>query len=164
MKSTRSLRRRLEARVFDIGLLLLARVARTPAAPLVTPVLRLTARGALKARRARTGALSAEELGAQWQRLMPNPKVVPVTHVEDDTAYAEIRIHCPLRGTGDVHACHRIMGYDRTLLEPMGGRFVVLESQAEPGVTHCRVALRPKNLPSDDLVDAHLRVGRAWRR
>ncbi|MEM7434960.1 MAG: hypothetical protein AAF436_07395 [Myxococcota bacterium] len=90
---------------------------------------------------------------------MPNPKVMPITHVDGETAYGEIQIRCPLRGTGDVRACHRLMAYDRALMRPAGARFVVLESQAEPGVEHCRIAIRPADLPSDDLVPAITREG-----
>jgi hypothetical protein len=66
----------------------------------------------------RTGRCTGEALGREWQRLMPNPKLMPITRVEGDTAYGEIRVHCPLRGSGDVHACHRLMSYDRALMRP----------------------------------------------
>jgi hypothetical protein len=33
----------------------------------------------------------------------------------------------------------------------------VLRSQAEPGVTVCKIAVRRDDLPADDLVPAHLR-------
>jgi hypothetical protein len=51
------------------------------------------------------------------------------------------------------------MAYDRALVGPSGARFVVLASQAEPGRTHCEVAMRPAALPHDDLVAAHLQTG-----
>lgn len=150
--------------MFDTSLAFLARLARSPAHALAQPVLRGLADAARRYRRSPSAPLEAAELAREWQRLMPNPKVMPITRVEGDTAYAEIRVHCPLRGTGDVAACHRLMEYDRALVAPMGGRFVVLRSQAEAGRTHCEVALRPSHLPSDDLVDAVVRVERLVRR
>lgn len=74
-----------------------------------------------------------------------------------DTVHARILTPCPLRGTGDVHACHRMMAFDRAVLRRAGGQFVVLRSQAEPGVTRCQVALRLQGQPIDDLVPAHER-------
>lgn len=103
---------------------------------------------------------SPQALGEQWQRIFPSPRHVPLVKVDDTTAYAEIRTVCPLRGTGDVHACHRMMAYDRMAAARMGARFVVLESQATPGVTVCRVALRHQTLSADDLVAAHERPGK----
>lgn len=86
---------------------------------------------------------TAEALGREWRRLLGNPRTMPVVQVDEisGTAYGEIHVHCPLRGTGDVAACHRLMAYDRGLLAPLGARLVVLQSQAEPGHSYCRVAL-----------------------
>jgi hypothetical protein len=103
---------------------------------------------------------TAEGLGREWERLMPSG-LARITRVEDGTAYGTISSHCPLRGTGDVEACHRMMGYDRGLLSPSGGRLVVLESQAEPGRTTCLVAIRPFDVDATDLVPAHQRARRA---
>jgi hypothetical protein len=69
--------------------------------------------------------------------------------------YAQIHTPCPLAGTGDLRACHRMMEYDREVVRHAGGQFVVLESQATPGVKHCRVAMRMKNVPTDDLTPAY---------
>jgi len=99
-------------------------------------------------------------VGAAWQSVFPSPKAVPITATEGETVRAEIHIRCPLRGSGDVHACYRLMQFDRTVADAAGANFVVLRSQAEPGVEVCQVALRRKGLPIDDLVHAHERVGR----
>ncbi|MGB5811147.1 MAG: hypothetical protein WBG86_11490 [Polyangiales bacterium] len=155
----RSFQRRAEAAVFDGTLAVVARGARGPAAGMVEAFLSMMARLVRQYRGARRTKLAGEELGKEWQRLMPNPKVMPITHVEGDTAYGEIHVHCPLRGTNDVRACHRLMEYDRALMRPAGGRFVVLESQAEPGVNRCRIAIRPDDQPADDLVSAVERLG-----
>jgi hypothetical protein len=104
---------------------------------------------------------TAEGLGREWERLMPSTDLARITRVENGTAYGAIYAHCPLRGTGDVEACHRMMGYDRGLLARHGGRLVVLESQAEPGRKSCVVAIRPFDVDSADLVPAHLRARRA---
>lgn len=161
--SNRSARRRAEAAMFDGTLALAARGAQTRGARAVSAMLALTAKLVRAYRRAGTEHLRGEALGKEWQRLMPNPKVMPITHVEGDTAYGEIHVRCPLRGTGDVHACHRLMAYDRALMRPAGARFVVLESQAEPGVEHCRIAIRPADLPADDLVPAIIRADQLTR-
>jgi len=97
------------------------------------------------------------DLGPLWQRSFPSPRQVPIESVSDDTVYARILTPCPLRGTGDVHACHRMMEFDREVLRRAGGQFVVLQSQAEPGVTSCRVALRLQGQAIDDLTPAHER-------
>ena len=80
---------------------------------------------------------------------------MPITAVTADTVYAEIHTPCPLRGSGDLHACHRMMEYDRRVLEHAGGQFVVLDSQASPGRSHCRVAMRLQGAGIDDLPPAH---------
>lgn len=155
-----SLQRKLEARVFNSLLEVFAHMARNPTTSGVIPTLmRGVARSVLVYRRSKPKPQpSADELGREWQRLMPSRKHMPITRVDGNTAYGEIRLPCPLRGTGDTEACHRLMEYDRALIEPHGGRFVVLRSQAEPGVEHCQVALRPQHLPATDLVPAHRRA------
>jgi hypothetical protein len=114
-------------------------------------------------RRARIDpAADAAALAAAWQRAFFSPRQVPVLRVGTDTAYAEIRTPCPLRGSGDTHACHRMMAFDRQVAAAAGGRFVVLRSQAEPGVQVCEVALQLP-LARTALVAAHERApgGRA---
>lgn len=104
---------------------------------------------------------SAAALGTEWERLLSSKKTAHVTSVEPasattpETAYGEISVQCPLRGTGDVHACHRLMAYDRALVEAAGGQFIVLDSQATPGRTSCRIAIRKKGDALGDLVPAH---------
>ena len=98
-----------------------------------------------------------EAVGLEWQRMFPNAKMVPITGSDETTVYAEIRTHCPLRGTGDTEACHRMMEYDRRMLERIGGQLVVLHSQSEPGRQHCEVAIREVDVSLADLVPAHLR-------
>jgi hypothetical protein len=111
----------------------------------------------LSVRRARRQT-SLDGIGREWQRMFPDPAEHPITKVENGTVHAEIRTRCPYRGTGNVEGCYRMMEYDRRMVEKIGGQFVVLRSQAEPGVTACQVALRPPGAPIDDLVPAHART------
>jgi hypothetical protein len=129
--------------------------ARRPRFDAVTGALmRAMARLAIRSKGIRPARDDAD-LGAQWQRAFPSAKQVPVTRIEHGTVYAEIHTPCPLRGTGDVHACWRMMEFDRAVAAHAGGQFVVLRSQAEPGRTHCEVALRRAGAPLTDLVPAH---------
>ncbi len=102
-------------------------------------------------------ANSLHDLGEQWQRSFPARKQVPITAVSATTVLAEIHTPCPLRGSGDLQACHRMMGYDRAVAAHAGGQFIVLQSQAQPGRTHCEVALRWADADAADLVPAHQR-------
>lgn len=97
-------------------------------------------------------------LGAAWQQGFPSPKQVPIEAVTPDTVYARIETPCPLRGSGRTRACWRMMEYDRAIAAAAGGQFVVLQSQAEPGVIHCRVALRWAEATVTDLMPAHRRA------
>jgi hypothetical protein len=99
-----------------------------------------------------------EEIGREWQRMFPSNDDVPITGVRNDTVYAEIHIHCPHRGTGNVQGCHRMMEYDRKMLEKIGGQLVVLRSQAEPGVEVCQLAIRKEGAATEDLVPATARA------
>ncbi len=129
--------------------------------PLLQPIeaacTRLYVRLTFAVRGRRAVEPTARALGEEWQRFMPRGGVRLTDH-DDRTAYGEILSHCPLRGTGDVEACHRMMGYDRGLLGPARGHFVVLRSQAELGVTTCQVAIRPFDVGVADLVPAHVRA------
>ncbi len=100
---------------------------------------------------------SLEDIGKEWQRMFPRRKMVPIREVTDDTVFADVRARCPVTDTGDVHACYRLMEYDRRLLEHIGGEFVVLESQADPDVRICQVAIRKKGVSTADLTPAHER-------
>ncbi|MEM8897656.1 MAG: hypothetical protein AAGC85_06105, partial [Bacteroidota bacterium] len=78
------------------------------------------------------GSASVKELADTWQQLMPpdGQHFFPIKEVTEDTAYTEIHLHCPLRGSGDAHACYKLMNYDRKLMEQVGGQLIVLESQS----------------------------------
>lgn len=97
-------------------------------------------------------------LARAWQAGFGSPKQVPVTAITADTVFARIETPCPLRGSGLTGACWRMMEYDRAVARAAGGQFVVLDSQAEPGVTACRVALRLAGVTIDDLIPAHRRA------
>ena len=91
------------------------------------------------------------ELADEWNRLMPTPReAFPVIDVEGDTAFVEIRIECPLRGSGDAEACWRSMEFDRALIRESGGELVVMESQSITGGSCCRLAIRPKGASFDE--------------
>jgi hypothetical protein len=100
-----------------------------------------------------------EALGKEWQRMFPSNDDVPITKITDDTVFAEIHIRCGHRGSGNVQGCHRMMEYDRKMLERIGGQLVILRSQAEPGVAICQLAIRKAGAPLDDLTHAHERTG-----
>lgn len=93
---------------------------------------------------------AAASLGEAWSQLMPEPRthfpVAPVA-VGAEVAFGEIHVHCPLRGTGDLGACWRLMEFDRSMLRALGGELVVLESQAVSGKDHCRVRIAPAGVP-----------------
>ena len=99
-----------------------------------------------------------EDIGLEWQRMFPSNKDVPITSIENDTVRAEIHIHCPHRGTGNVEGCYRMMEYDRKMLERIGGQLVVLRSQAEPGVKVCQLAIRKRGASISDLIPATARA------
>jgi hypothetical protein len=90
-----------------------------------------------KAGKKSTAIESAEE----WQRMFPSKKMVPITSVDGDTVYAEIRSECPYRASGNVDGCYRMMEYDRKMMEKIGSKFIVVKSQAEAGVSHCQIAI-----------------------
>ena len=90
-----------------------------------------------KAGKKNTVIESAEE----WQRMFPSKKMVPITSVDGDTVYAEIRSECPYRASGNVEGCYRMMEYDRKMMEKIGATFTVIKSQAEAGVSHCQIAI-----------------------
>ena len=155
------LRSRLIRDSVAASLALSAWFARRPAFNGVTHALmRGMARLAIRAKGIRA-ARDVADLGAQWQRAFPSAKQVPIRRIEGGTVYAEIHTPCPLRGTGDVHACHRMMEFDRAVLRQAGGQFVVLRSQAEPGRSYCEVAMRRADAPVSDLVSALERTGRS---
>jgi hypothetical protein len=137
---------------------LLAFFARRPGLSFASNLLtRSLARFTVRAKAiGRTNEIS--ELGSLWQRSFPSKKQVPIESVAGNSVIAQIHTPCPLRGSGDVHACHRMMEFDREVVGRAGGQFVVLESQATPGVTFCRVAMRLKGESLADLSAAHERT------
>ncbi len=98
-------------------------------------------------------------LAQTWLDLMPpdGQKHFKISEIKDDTAYAEIHLHCPLRGSGNAHACYKLMNYDRKLMEAVGGQLVVLESQSNSGEKYCKLAIRRKGESIVDLQQAHLK-------
>lgn len=112
---------------------------------------------AVSAVRAASESRDPAALGDTWQEAFAAKKQVPIVALDERTAYAEIRTPCPLRGSGDVDACYRMMGYDRAFLERANANLIVLRSQAEPNVEVCRVAIRHKSHSTDDLIPAHLK-------
>lgn len=97
-------------------------------------------------------------LGKTWKQLMPpdGQDYFTIAKETEDTVYTEIHLPCPLRGTGNVEACHKLMNYDRTLMEANGANLIVLESQSNSGKPYCRLAIRPNGLPTNDLIPAHM--------
>ena len=102
-------------------------------------------------------AQEIDELATTWQEVMPpdGQNFFKVAEITQDTAFAEIHLHCPLRGSGDVMACYKLMNYDRHLMEEVGGELVVLESQANSGKSFCKLAIRKKGADLSDLTPAH---------
>jgi len=101
---------------------------------------------------------SAQGLAEEWNRLMPTPRdQFPIIRTEGETAYVEIHVACPLRGTGDAHACWRAMAFDRALLKRVGGELVVMSSQSLTGGACCKLAIRKAGHSLDDLEAAHPR-------
>lgn len=100
---------------------------------------------------------NVSDLAETWKKLMPSDgqHLFKITELSENTAYAEIHLHCPLRGTGDVEACHKLMNYDRTLMEKVGGELVVLESQSNSGKNYCSLAIREKGENMNDLIPTH---------
>lgn len=142
----------------QFALWLAASIARRPALAGVTDrVMRKLAISTVRRRRIRT-ADDLVALGLAWQKGFPSARQVPIASITADTVYAEILTPCPLRGSGDMDACHRMMAYDREVVAAAGGAFIVLQSQAEPGVTRCRVAMRFQGSDLADLIPAHLRA------
>lgn len=99
-----------------------------------------------------------EAIAEEWRRMFGLNRYWKIEKVEDGTAYCEIHFDCSLERSGDVQACHRLMEYDRALLDKIGGQMVVLESRADPAVQHrCRIAIRKRDDERQDLVAAHLK-------
>ena len=104
-------------------------------------------------------AKDAADLAQTWLDLMPpdGQQHFKIEKVTEDTAYTQIHLHCPLRGSGNAHACHKLMNYDRKLMEQVGGQLIVLESQSNSGKPYCRLAIRKAGEEVQDLIPAHER-------
>jgi hypothetical protein len=150
-----TLRKRATRASVQAALAVLAFFARRPAlAPVCSTLTHALAQMTVRSRGIRP-LDDLAELGRQWQRAFPSSRQVPIECIDGRTVFAQIHTPCPLRGSGDVQACHRMMAFDRHILAHAGGQFVVLESQASPGVTRCRVAMRRAGDTLDDLRQAH---------
>ncbi|WP_273565881.1 hypothetical protein [Maribacter halichondriae] len=102
-------------------------------------------------------ANNVEELATIWQELMPEDgrEYFKIGEIKKNTAYTEIHLQCPLRGTGNVEACNKLMNYDRKLMNAAGGTLIVLESQSNSGKNYCRLAIRKEGLDTSDLIPAN---------
>lgn len=99
-----------------------------------------------------------EAIAEEWRRMFGLNRFWKIDKIENGTAYCEIHFPCSLENSGDVHACHRLMEYDRALLGKIGGQLVVLASRADPAVNNCcRVAIRRSDDQRSDLIAAHLK-------
>ncbi len=100
------------------------------------------------------------KLAETWKELMPpdGQENFKITEINHDTAFVEIHLHCPLRGTGKVNTCYSFMNYDRTLMKNVGGSLTVLESQSNSGKPYCKLAIRKIESSTEDILPAHLRT------
>lgn len=96
-------------------------------------------------------------LAETWKELMPpdGQENFKIAEINQDTAFVEIHLHCPLRGTGKVNTCYSFMNYDRALMKQVGGSLTVLESQSNSGKPYCKLAIRKIDSSTEDLVPAH---------
>jgi len=132
------------SRLFLAGLAAAARMVRTPGGRRLAQLI-VWRVGDLVARRRglRPRAAGARELAEAWQSTFPSRRAMPIISADDGVARAEIHVDCPLRGSGDLDACHRLMAYDRAIAARAGARFTVERSQAMTGHGPCLVAIRP---------------------
>lgn len=101
---------------------------------------------------------TVENIAEEWRRMFGLNRFWKIETIENDTAFCEIHFECSLERTGDVQACHRLMEYDRALLDKIGGQLVGLESRADPNVKGCcKVAIRRRDDKRDDLIPAHMK-------
>ena len=85
----------------------------------------------------------------------PVSNIIETVSVDDDTYIAEMHFPCPLKGTGDIDLCYRMVEFDRIMVGKIGGQFTVLRSQAEAGINSCRIAIRPVGVDISDLRPAY---------
>ncbi|MCR9143727.1 MAG: hypothetical protein NXI24_15880 [bacterium] len=145
-------------RQFSEGLQKAADLARHPLGRfLVDPLMRFYARKTMRIQGVQPPGPDAdiETIALEYQRMFPTKRMYEIVDIKDDTAYFDIHVQCPLRGTGDAMACHRLMQYDRSMADRLGVNFRVLESQSVSGADTCRVAIRRHGLPVSDLPEPH---------
>jgi hypothetical protein len=146
-------------KVFDITLKLLSLLSKSKLTEkFIVPITTLLARININLNKPRkTRELS--KLAEIWKELMPpdGQNNFKVEEINQDTAFVEIHLHCPLRGTGKVNTCYSFMNYDRELMKSVGGSLTVLESQSNSGKPYCKLAIRKIESPTEDLVPAHLK-------
>ncbi len=83
-----------------------------------------------------------EKIASGWTEQMPKPhEQFPITSLSDNVAIGEIHVNCSLRRSGNIQACYNLMQFDRAIVERMGGKFIVLESQANSSQKHCKIAI-----------------------
>lgn len=106
--------------VFKIGLVIGAFSARMGWDSFTRHFMRLNARSVLFIRRAETKQ-DITDAGREWKRMFPASGMQEIISSDADTVYAETHVRCPLRDSGDVKACYKVMAFDRCLLEKIGG-------------------------------------------
>jgi len=156
-KLLKRIKRMIYFAVFKINLIISCIPARLRWDRLSRKLQRANARRVLSARHGQR-KIEMEEIGNEWKRMFPLKGMQEILAVDADTIYARTHGWCPLRGTGDVRACFQLMEFDRALLETIGGQFVVLRSQAQPGVKTCDIAIRRLGKSIDDLVPAYKQI------
>lgn len=89
---------------------------------------------------------NVSDLAKSWKKMMPSDgqKFFKIKEITNETAYIEIHLDCPLRGTGNIDACHKLMNYDRSLMKSIGGELTVIESQSNSGKTYCSLEINKK--------------------
>ncbi len=146
-------------KVFDLTLKLLSLLSKSKLTEsFIIPITTLLARININLNKPRQ-AEELSKLAETWKELMPpdGQENFKITEIYQDTAFVEIHLHCPLRGTGKVSTCYSFMNYDRALMKNVGGSLTVLESQSNSGKPYCKLAIRKIESSTEDLVPAHLR-------
>ena len=144
--------------IFTASLLLMTTVARLKFHKATSFLAKFNAKTVIRSRKGRHKE-ELQKIGKEWARMFPNDMQRLISEDQDTVIY-ETHTWCPLRGTGDVDACYRVMEFDRDLHHTIGGQFIVLASQAEPGRKTCKVAIRKNGVSTEDLIHAHDRVKR----
>ena len=91
---------------------------------------------------------STEELGKMWVKLMPKdtPGIFRFISSDENAAHMQIHLKCPLRGTGNLEACEKLMNYDRQLMSKLGGKLIVKESQSNSVKLYCTIEIERKKI------------------